>query len=154
MDDDIAKPVTASLLSDTIARVVDAEPGHAPGASPGPAAGARGGDGPAADRAMALAGLDGDEDLLREIAGLFFDDAPRLLGEIKGAVAAGDAARAWRAAHSLKGSVGNFGAPAAMRLALDVEQQGRAGNLAAMARSLPQLEAELGRVVAEVEGWR
>jgi two-component system, sensor histidine kinase and response regulator len=154
MDDYIAKPVTASLLSDTIARVVDAGPGHPPAAAPPPDAAPRSGDPPQADRAAALDRVDGDEDLLREIASLFVDDAPARLGEIKGAMAAGDAVRAGRAAHSLKGSVSNFGAPTVVRLALDLEQQGKAGDLAAMARSLPQLEAELSKVVAEVETWR
>ena len=62
------------------------------------------------DRALALSRVGGDEDLLREIAGLFLDDYPNLVEKIKQALAANDARGLERASHSLKGSVANFGA--------------------------------------------
>jgi two-component system, sensor histidine kinase and response regulator len=55
-----------------------------------------------------------DEDLLRELVGLFLEDSPPLLNDLRAGVAGHDAAMVERAAHTLKGSVGNF---AAKRLA-------------------------------------
>ena len=55
----------------------------------------------------------GDEDLLREIAGLMVEECPKLLGDLQGAIAAGDTGRVKLAAHTLKGSLGrqDRGAP-------------------------------------------
>ena len=55
--------------------------------------------------------VDGDLDLLAEIAGLFLSDAPAMLADITAAVAAGDALEVSRTAHRLKGSLLTFGAP-------------------------------------------
>ncbi|HVQ76632.1 MAG TPA: response regulator, partial [Candidatus Binatia bacterium] len=153
MDDYVPKPVTASLLADAIARVVagagNGGPGGAAGVENPAVAAAR----PVADMALALGRLDGDRKLLNEIAGLFLDGLPALLGELRSAVASGDAARVSRAAHSLKGSVATFGAPEAVRLALALERPSQPGGLAD-ASALPALEAELELVAAELATWR
>lgn len=75
--------------------------------------------------AVALERLGGDEELLREVAQLFLEEYPVLVSQIRAAVAAGDADGLQRAAHSLKGSVSNFGADAAYHAAFALELIGR-----------------------------
>ena len=77
------------------------------------------------DRAVALKRLGGDESLLREIAGLFLEEYPALLRDIAGAISQGDAKKLERSSHTLKGSVANFGAEAAVEATLRLEQIGR-----------------------------
>jgi HPt (histidine-containing phosphotransfer) domain-containing protein len=102
------------------------------------------------DRELALSRVGGDAELLKEIAALFMEDYPNVLAELRAAAARGDAQGVERAAHGLKGSVGNFGAQAAVDAAFQLEQMGRAGNLSrvreaidALARALDALHPEL-----------
>jgi two-component system, sensor histidine kinase and response regulator len=81
------------------------------------------------DRAALLDRVGGDEDLLREIASIFLDEYPALIEEIRSAVGALDAKGIEGAAHSLKGSVANFGAQAATQAAFRLETLGRKGQL-------------------------
>lgn len=62
------------------------------------------------DMATALDRVEGDVSLIRELAGLFLDESPHRLEEIRDAITQRDVRRLQRAAHTLKGSVGNFGA--------------------------------------------
>lgn len=71
----------------------------------------------------------GDQELLREITGIFLAEYPALLADIQAAIEAGDAKRLERAAHSLKGSVANFGARAATDVSFQLEIMGRKGHL-------------------------
>jgi HPt (histidine-containing phosphotransfer) domain-containing protein len=84
---------------------------------------------PVVDRVALLDRVGGDEDLLREIASLFLNEYPATLQEIRRAVGARDSKAVEQAAHSLKGSVANFGAPGATRAALRLETLGRKGQL-------------------------
>jgi HPt (histidine-containing phosphotransfer) domain-containing protein len=102
------------------------------------------------DRQLALSRVGGDLDLLREIAGLFLDECPRALLEIHQAVAGADASKLENAAHSLKGSVANFGASAAVAAAFRLEQMGRAQQLVEAPEALRALELALTTVCAEL----
>jgi two-component system sensor histidine kinase/response regulator len=63
----------------------------------------------------------GDTDLLRELARIFREDCPKLLAEIRRAVATENAPALMQAAHTLKGAVANFGADAAREAAFRLE---------------------------------
>ena len=102
------------------------------------------------DRQLSLSRVGGDLELLREIAVLFLDECPRSLLEIHQAVASADAAKLENAAHSLKGSVANFGASAAVAAALRLEQMGRAQQLVEAPQALRALEQALSVVCAEL----
>ena len=93
--------------------------------------------------AVALERLGGDEELLREVARLFLDEYPALLLEIRDAVTVRDADALQRAAHSLKGSVSNFGADAAYHAAFVLEMMGRNQDLAQVDRGLAELDEAL-----------
>ncbi|HEY1377920.1 MAG TPA: PAS domain S-box protein [Gemmataceae bacterium] len=98
---------------------------------------------PPLDRDALLARVANDADLLRELSELFREDAPRLLADIRDGVAAGDADRVCRAAHTLKGAAGNFGAAQAAAAADRVELLSRGGDLRAAAAAVPSLEVAL-----------
>src|SRR5579871_4394216 len=98
------------------------------------------------DKELALSRVGGDVELLREIAILFIEDYPKILAELQAATDRGDALSVERTAHSLKGSVSNFGANLVIETARKIEDLGRARQLAdvpVMLRTLNQALAEL-----------
>jgi two-component system sensor histidine kinase/response regulator len=103
------------------------------------------------DRNEALARVGGDPQLLAEIAVLFLQDLPRGMGELRKAVAARDAAAIERHAHSLKGSVSNFGAQEARDAAQDLETQARTNSLDTIDESLSKLDHALALLRPELE---
>ncbi|MGB7593271.1 MAG: PAS domain S-box protein [Terriglobia bacterium] len=102
---------------------------------------------PGLDRAAVLARLDGDEELLAELAGLFIQESPKLLSAIQQAIEQDDAQGLERAAHALKGSVGNFVIPTAVKAAQTLETMGREGNLAAADTAYAVLQEEIAGLV-------
>ncbi|MGE5567885.1 MAG: Hpt domain-containing protein [Rhodospirillales bacterium] len=102
------------------------------------------------DVAGLLDRLGGDWEFLKEIAGVFLDDCPRLLAEIHKAVLSHDSERLEHAAHALKGAVSNFGAESARRAAFQLEELGRAKNLVPAAEAYSTLERELGQFTQEL----
>ena len=98
------------------------------------------------DRNMALARFGKDRELLQEIVVLFLDEAPRLLSEIRASITRRDANALERAAHTLKGAVGNFGARSAFEAALRLEVMGRDGDFAKAAEACVELEKEIARL--------
>lgn len=103
------------------------------------------------DRELALRLVGGNADLLREIAQLFLEDAPNLLGSAERAVRAGDAHALERAAHSLKGAVSNFGAACAYQAALDLEMIGRDKRLSQAPAAFHELKSTLAALQPELE---
>lgn len=107
------------------------------------------------DRVSALSRVGGDAELLQEMAQLFLEEFPSQMDAIRQAVSTRNAREIERSAHSLKGSVGNFGAVAAQQAALDLEMLGRAGNLAPIEGALSTLERairELTPAMRELAG--
>jgi HPt (histidine-containing phosphotransfer) domain-containing protein len=90
--------------------------------------------------------VDGDIELLLELIDIFREDSSRLISEIRAAVSREDAARIEHNAHSLKGSVGNFGAATAYSAAAKLEAVGGAGDLSEAGRAFGVLETEIDRV--------
>lgn len=103
------------------------------------------------DVAAALQRIGGDEDLLREIAELCLEEYPKLLREIREAIAGHRAKDLERGAHSLKGVVANFAAEAARQAAFTLELMGRSGNLTDAPAALTALELELAGLHAALE---
>lgn len=94
------------------------------------------------DRSEAVRRLQGDETLLTELAELFLKEFPSQLADIRDAMAMGDFAGVERAAHSIKGSIGNFGAHRAFQAALNLEKAGHQGKSEDFCRLLIVLEEE------------
>jgi two-component system sensor histidine kinase/response regulator len=90
--------------------------------------------------------MDGDAQLLHEMIGLFLKSLPRLLREIREAIATGDATRLNNAAHELKGSTSQFSAEAACEAAVALENMSRRGDLTHAEEAARTLVAELERL--------
>lgn len=103
------------------------------------------------DRATALERVGDDLELLQEMAQLYLDEYPSQLEALRVAVHKRDAKGVERAAHSLKGSVGNFGAFAAHSAALAVEMLGRHADLSHVDAAMADLEAALTDLHPEME---
>src|SRR5262249_1113785 len=115
MDGYISKPLRPRDLFETVEGLAPADGGGGP-----PADGSEAAVGPA----VALARVGDDRALLKELIGLFLAECPRWLAAIREAIRQGDAAELRRAAHSIKGTVGTFGAPAAFEAAQRLETMG------------------------------
>jgi HPt (histidine-containing phosphotransfer) domain-containing protein len=103
------------------------------------------------DRAHAMEATGGDEDLLREIVGIFVEDSPRMIEELGAAIRTGNQDAARRAAHTLKGSVAVLGAKALAAVARDAESHARAGDLEAAAAAFARVEEEAARLAPVLE---
>ncbi|MBX9579346.1 MAG: Hpt domain-containing protein, partial [Gemmataceae bacterium] len=111
-------------------------------------------DGPPLDAAAALKRAGGDEELLRELAGLCLDECPKLLADIRDAIARRDGPRLRLSAHALKGSVANFGAAAARAAAEALEEVGKAGAWADADAGWVELDGAIGRLRPALAGLR
>ncbi len=98
------------------------------------------------DLALALNRVGGDAGLLKEMADLFIKDLPGSMDALRHAIDERNAHAIERAAHKLKGSVGNFAAQPASDAALTLEVLGRDGSLAAAAPAFAELEREINRL--------
>jgi PAS domain S-box-containing protein len=166
MDGYLSKPIQANdLIAALGALQPDPGAGHPPAAPvPGgastvdPSRGADrgsqdGDDGPRSPvNAIELMDRVGEDvGLLEEIVGLFRESCPGQLDALRAAVARGDSHGVERAAHAIKGSVGNLAATAAAAMARRLEMMGRAGDLSEAAPALSELEAEIERVLVALE---
>jgi two-component system sensor histidine kinase/response regulator len=94
--------------------------------------------------------LDGNDELMGELAQLFLDDAPKQINKIHEAVTNGDARALENAAHALKGSASTLGATRLTALARDLEMQARTKSLECSEEVCLQLEGEWERLKLEL----
>ena len=79
------------------------------------------------DLDRALLGVDGDRELLRELAGICREDIPGLTDQLRQETAAGDLVEVERIAHKLKGLCSMFHSTAHRAQAEEVETLARTG---------------------------
>ena len=109
---------------------------------------------PAFDAQKMLVQFGGDVELAREVAGIFVNSSPAWLEEMRSAAATGNMIQLRKAAHTIKGSVGHFGAGRCYELALRVEELARDGKPSQAAAECGELEQALTSVVAALgEYW-
>ena len=132
MDGYVSKPLQAQelfhVIEDTAARFAWVGPGSV------------------FNRDEALAHVNGDAGLFGEISELFQQDAPAMMERIHQSLADRDAASLERAAHSLKGTIANFGWTAAYEAVQALEAQAHAEDLAGAARTAARLDVEVPRL--------
>jgi HPt (histidine-containing phosphotransfer) domain-containing protein len=108
--------------------------------------------------AQAIAALrelaSGDANFLRDLIDVFLADTPERFADLARGIEARDAELLTRAAHSIKGSAGNFGATTLAELALELEKAGRAAAFADAATRLPAARQEYERVAAALRQHR
>ncbi len=145
MDGYVSKPIEAGALFSEMDRVlgpaaesIEEIEATSPAGEPATAS--------VLDKARVLARVDGNTVLLSKMVDLFLEDCPQRISAIRQALAAGDAKSLESASHSLKGSVANFCAPAAIAAAEQLEMMGRAGDLDRADKALFTLEQEITRL--------
>jgi len=102
------------------------------------------------DRAAFDRQTGGDAALGREIVQMFLEDCPTRVGEIRAALARGDAAALIAAAHALKGSAAYLSASIVRGHAADLERLGREARLGDAADALDQLDAAVAALLLEL----
>lgn len=93
---------------------------------------------------------DDNDEFLREIAGIFLEDTPQRIAELDQSLAAGDAAKFTRAAHSIKGSSSNLGAMALRAAAEKLEHQSKNAGLGGVTLLVDAVKTEFTRAQAEL----
>ena len=96
---------------------------------------------------------DGATGLLLEMAGLFREDGPQRIAQLKAACEAGDTHAAGEAAHALKGAAGTLGAVELRALAGEAERLARQTEIPAILALIPALEASYPRFIAALDGF-
>jgi signal transduction histidine kinase/FixJ family two-component response regulator/HPt (histidine-containing phosphotransfer) domain-containing protein len=142
MDDFIQKPVG---LADLRAALERCEPTAAP-AAPKPIL-----DPACLDNLRRLGELTG-KPLLAEVLGLYRGETPKRLQRLRDALLRSDAEDLLFTAHSLKGSSAQIGALQVTALSAEIEHRAQGGDLGGMAGLLDDLDREVGRAMAELEG--
>ncbi len=97
----------------------------------------------AIDKTALLARIGGRQDRLGTIIKVFQGESTGLMAQLRDAIALGDGSALKRAAHSLKGAVGIFGAAGVVNSALQLESLGHSGDLTEATASYHQLEEDI-----------
>jgi HPt (histidine-containing phosphotransfer) domain-containing protein len=92
-----------------------------------------------------------DQEFLAELTGILREDCPRQLEALHQAVDSQDADGVRRISHALKGALANLSAIHASELAAELEEMSKAEDFTHTGASLKALEAELQRVIYELE---
>lgn len=98
------------------------------------------------DEGLARAG--DDVDFFKELIELFLEDVPNRLQALEDALAAGSAAEAAAAAHSIKGAAANLSATAVRDRAYELEQRARGDDLDGIEPGVEALKQEVMRLEA------
>ena len=99
---------------------------------------------------LILASVNGNEDLLVKIVALFLKRYPALLADLRSAQDQGDGAGLARAAHTLRGSGGNFMTKSAMQVLAELEGMGRQNNFDEVHTRLAELDREMAWIEREL----
>ena len=149
MDGYLTKPITPAELFAAVEANEPASPAEpadpALPAVPAP---------PAIDRAAMLRRLGGDEELYRQVAGLFLEDTPVRLAALAEAAAARDVERLRFVAHALRGAAGNLSAIRLLEASGNIERLAAAGHMHDAIAAVPRLAMEAGAVVTYFEHER
>jgi signal transduction histidine kinase/DNA-binding response OmpR family regulator/HPt (histidine-containing phosphotransfer) domain-containing protein len=151
MNDFVTKPLRKATLVTAVEKWIP--PRLRGRGTPRPAATARKCGPPAAfDFARALKEFEGDRQLLEEVLVEFVAAVRCQLPVLGAALAAGDAERVQREAHSIKGGAANLTADGLSRAARELEHIGNSGTLDGGQDALERLAAEFARFEEQVRG--
>ena len=101
-----------------------------------------------------MARLMGDKALAKTLIAAFLEDMPRQMARLKDQIARGEAGPAGDLAHKIKGAAASVSGMAFSAAAFELEKAGKAGDLAALAKGMPDLEerfAEVGETMNRAE---
>ncbi len=95
--------------------------------------------------------LDNDFELYLELLDLFINDSASLISRIENAIINRDSEALRKAAHTLKGAVANFSAPAAYDAASILEKTGKSKELTNAEAQFLKLKTEIDSVIKEMK---
>jgi len=101
----------------------------------------------------ALEVVNGDHELLREIALVFLEESASNLAGLRAALAGGDCATAGRLAHIMKASFRTLGVDSAHDVAYECEQSAKTGRMDSVGELIPDLAAAADEVTAQLHGF-
>jgi PAS domain S-box-containing protein len=107
---------------------------------------------PVFDRAALLDRCMEDEELVQEVLGLFVENVPQRIQELREALAGGDAQAACLAAHTIKGMAANTSANALRDAAKRMEEAARDGDLETVQERMNALESGFEQLRQVVQG--
>lgn len=139
MDSYISKPINTEELWDCIEKLVNKNEQSYQTPSPSPQE-----HGEIINKDQFMERVGGDIDLLKELVDIFVDTREMMLSELDQAIREGNAEATERAAHTIKGAVGNFAADRAFQAALELETMGRDKKMRNAAEAYKILELEIG----------
>ena len=151
MDDYVSKPIKPETLFSVINKVARQSQSEKEQKRIQPIQGSKIFSPKTFDLSGAMETVLGNEDLFREITGMFIETCPDYIARIKKGIAENDAGILEREGHSLKGAVGNFGAKEAYGMAHRFEKLGKEGKMAAAEAGLPNLESALNELASEMK---
>ena len=108
---------------------------------------------PVFDRKGLVDRVQGKPELLKQVVELFFQELPAMLAEIRGAIDRRDLVGLTRAAHTLKGSVGNFGAADVLVSVTALEVMGYKSDLSESESIYAELDRGLRRLERALYGF-
>ena len=158
MDGYLPKPIDPALLRAALDALspTASSPAEALAATPGSDQAAVDHTGAEAERnvdfGQALAAVQGDESLLRELIELFLTDAPKQLAQISAAVGRSDTVTVASTAHTIKGVVGIFADERCLQAAINVERSAKRGVL--VPDEVHALEAALNQLQRAAQRYR
>jgi two-component system, sensor histidine kinase and response regulator len=138
MDGYVSKPIQPHDLNEAIGRIGIVVPDTKPVPSSIAA--------DDVDLVQALARMGDDRDLLAQVAGLFLDESPKQMADLRAAVIRGDCQAMQRLAHTIRGSVGVFGAQAACEAAQRLETMAKERDATHAQQACDALEAAVARI--------
>jgi signal transduction histidine kinase/ActR/RegA family two-component response regulator/HPt (histidine-containing phosphotransfer) domain-containing protein len=152
MDGYLAKPVQADELWRALAPYAPGDGGLPPPPVSEPA------NGPVIDVDAIWQRLEGDRDLLRDLAAMFHDDCSVYLSRVRAAIEDHDGPVLAEVLHTLRGSAGNFAAGELVAVCRRLEARARANDITAaqaeypaLERAIKHLDAALTELTATVE---
>ncbi len=95
------------------------------------------------DRVAVLDSMDNDEEFLRTMIDIYFNEYPPKLAELQQAIAAGDADRVRLIAHTLKGMIATWHMRNAVEVIMALEDKGSEGDLATAPELYERLVGEI-----------
>ncbi len=146
MDAYVSKPMRARDLYETI-EVTMADYGGRAG--PRPSAGG----GQVVNWIEAVAAVQGDRTLLRELAEIFLADYSALLSDTRMAVQRGDAPELQRISHTLRGAVRQFCAKTVEDACSELERAARNGPPAGASEAVTALELEMNKLAEALQAF-
>ncbi|MEO8450175.1 MAG: response regulator, partial [Gemmatimonadota bacterium] len=148
MDGYLTKPIVTKDLEQLVQRVTLGRSLSAPSAEELPPEAAA-----AWDVDAALAGVDGDHEILADVVAILMVELPPSMAILTEAIAARDPVRVGDAAHALKGAVSAVRAGPAQETAARLEAMGRDRNLTGVEQEMAALVKEVAQLIKELAAY-